>query len=88
MTASDTESTPKTATTTVTITVSPPALKITTGSLPNGTLRTAYSATVAATGGTGHRYVVGQRAPRRADDELGGDDQRHAERVGHASASP
>jgi hypothetical protein len=53
VTASDTESTPKTATTTLTITVSAPALSITTGSLPNGTVRIAYGATVAATGGTG-----------------------------------
>jgi hypothetical protein len=53
VTASDTESTPKTATTTVTITVGAPALKITTASLPNGTVLAAYSATVAATGGTG-----------------------------------
>jgi serine/threonine-protein kinase len=53
VTVSDTESTRKTATTTVTITVSAPALKITTASLPSGTVRSAYSATVAATGGTG-----------------------------------
>jgi len=53
ITASDTESTPMTATVTITITVSAPAVKITTGSLPGGTVRTAYSATVTATGGTG-----------------------------------
>jgi serine/threonine protein kinase len=53
VTVSDTESTPKTATTTITISVSAPALSIVTGSLPAGTLRTAYSATVVTTGGTG-----------------------------------
>jgi len=53
LTASDTEATPKTATTTIAITVSAPAVSITTGSLPGGTVGTAYSAAVAATGGTG-----------------------------------
>ncbi len=53
VTASDTESTKKSATTTVKITVSPRPVKITTGSLPPGKLRTAYSAALAATGGTG-----------------------------------
>ena len=55
LTAHDTESTPKTATTSLTITVSAAAaaVKITTGSLPGGTLRKAYSATLTATGGTG-----------------------------------
>jgi serine/threonine protein kinase len=53
LTVSDTESTPKTATTSITITVSAPAVSITTGSLPGGTVGRAYSAAVAATGGTG-----------------------------------
>jgi hypothetical protein len=53
LTANDTEPTPQTATTTLTITVSAPPLSITTGSLPGGTVRSAYAATVAATGGTG-----------------------------------
>jgi hypothetical protein len=53
VTARDTESTPKTATTSLTITVSAPALSITTGSLPPGTVGAAYSADVTATGGTG-----------------------------------
>jgi hypothetical protein len=53
LTVSDTESTPKTATTSITITVSAPAVLITTGSLPGGTVGRAYSAAVAATGGTG-----------------------------------
>jgi serine/threonine protein kinase len=52
VTASDTESTKKSATTTVKITVSPPPVRITTGSLPAGKQRAAYSATLAATGGT------------------------------------
>jgi serine/threonine-protein kinase len=50
--ASDTESTPKTATATLTITVSA-AMSVTTTSLVAGTDGTAYSATVAATGGSG-----------------------------------
>jgi eukaryotic-like serine/threonine-protein kinase len=53
VTASDTEATPKTAKTSLTITVSAPAVSITTGSLPAGTVGAAYSATVTATGGTG-----------------------------------
>ena len=53
LTVSDTESTPKTATTAITITVSTPAPSITTGSLPSGTVRSAYSATVVASGSTG-----------------------------------
>ncbi|HEX4291269.1 MAG TPA: protein kinase [Trebonia sp.] len=53
VTASDTEATPKTATTSLTITVRAPAISITTGSLPAGTVGAAYSATVSATGGTG-----------------------------------
>jgi eukaryotic-like serine/threonine-protein kinase len=53
LTVSDTESTAQTATTTITITVSAPTISITTGSLPSGTVRSAYSATVASTGGTG-----------------------------------
>jgi eukaryotic-like serine/threonine-protein kinase len=53
VTASDTESAKKSATTTVKITVSPPPVKITTGSLPAGKQRAAYSATLTATGGTG-----------------------------------
>ena len=52
LSASDTESTPKTATATLTITVGA-AVSITTTSLTAGTEGTAYSATVAATGGTG-----------------------------------
>jgi hypothetical protein len=50
---SDTESTPQSKSTTVTITVSAPPVTITTASLPNGALRSAYNATLAATGGTG-----------------------------------
>ena len=50
---SDTETTKKTATATVTITVSAPTLTITTGSLPAGQVGQSYSATLAATGGTG-----------------------------------
>jgi serine/threonine protein kinase len=53
VTASDTEATPQSKSTTVTITVSPPPVRITTGSLPGGTLRTAYSDTLTATGGSG-----------------------------------
>jgi serine/threonine protein kinase len=53
LTASDTESTPQTATTALSVTVSAPPLSITTGSLPSGKVRSAYAATVAATGGTG-----------------------------------
>jgi eukaryotic-like serine/threonine-protein kinase len=52
VTVKDTESTPKTATTTLAITVGA-ALSITTGSLPPGTVGTAYAVTVAASGGTG-----------------------------------
>jgi serine/threonine-protein kinase len=52
VTVKDTESTPKTATTTLAITVGA-ALSVTTGSLPVGTVRTAYAVTLAATGGTG-----------------------------------
>ena len=53
VTVSDTESTPKSKSTTVTITVSAPPVKITSGSPPNGALRSAYSFTFAASGGTG-----------------------------------
>jgi serine/threonine-protein kinase len=53
VTVSDTEATAQTATTSVTITVTAPALRITTASLPSGAERSAYSATVVATGGTG-----------------------------------
>ena len=53
VTARDTESAAMTATATLTITVSAPPLSITTGSLPTGTVRTAYSATLVASGGTG-----------------------------------
>ncbi|HEX7165332.1 MAG TPA: protein kinase [Trebonia sp.] len=52
VTVSDTESTPQPKSTTVTIIVSAP-VTITTASLPDGTLRTAYSTTLSATGGTG-----------------------------------
>src|SRR6202158_4244491 len=40
------------ATTTLSLTIAGPALQITTSSLPNGQVGTAYSATLAATGGT------------------------------------
>ena len=53
VTVSDTESTPKTASTTVSITVSAPPVQITSGAPPNGMLRSAYSYTFTATGGTG-----------------------------------
>src|ERR1035437_7526259 len=42
-----------TATETLGITINPPALAITTSSLPSGTVGAAYSQTLAATGGTG-----------------------------------
>jgi hypothetical protein len=53
VTASDTEAAPKTASATVTITVSPGGPTIVTTALPSGTSGDEYSATVAATGGTG-----------------------------------
>jgi serine/threonine protein kinase len=53
VTVSDTEATPQSKSVTVAITVSAPPVTIATGSLPNGALRTPYSATLAATGGTG-----------------------------------
>jgi eukaryotic-like serine/threonine-protein kinase len=53
VTVSDTESTPQSKSTTVTITVSAPPVTITTASLPNGTQRVVYSASLSATGGTG-----------------------------------
>ncbi len=51
VTATDSESPTKTATANLSITVSAPPLSVTTSSLAGGTLGTAYSATVAATGG-------------------------------------
>ncbi|HEY7277491.1 MAG TPA: protein kinase [Trebonia sp.] len=53
VTVTDTESTPQSKSTTVTITVAAPPVSITTASLPNGALRSPYSATLTATGGTG-----------------------------------
>jgi serine/threonine-protein kinase len=54
VTVRDTESTPQSKSTTVTITVSAPPVTITTGSLPTGQQRVAYSpTTLTATGGTG-----------------------------------
>ncbi len=53
VTAHDTESAAMTATTALTLTASAPALSITTGSLPSGTVRTAYSATLSVIGATG-----------------------------------
>jgi eukaryotic-like serine/threonine-protein kinase len=53
LSASDTESPAKTATASLKITVSAPAVSITTTALADGTDGTAYSATLAATGGTG-----------------------------------
>jgi eukaryotic-like serine/threonine-protein kinase len=53
LSASDTESPAKTATASLTITVSAPAVKVTTAALPAGTAGVAYSATLAASGGTG-----------------------------------
>jgi len=47
----DSESTPQTASAMLSITISPAALAITTSSLPNGTVGTAYSQTLQATGG-------------------------------------
>ena len=82
VTARDTESTPKTATTSLTITVSAPALSITTGSLPTGTVGTAYSATLTATGGSGTATWSGSGLPAGLHDQLADrDDQRHADRV-------
>ncbi len=51
VTATDSESPTKTASANLSITVSAPPLSVTTSSLAGGTLGTAYSATVAATGG-------------------------------------
>jgi hypothetical protein len=45
--------TPQTATATLTLTIAPAPLTITTASLPNGQALSAYSQTLAATGGTG-----------------------------------
>ena len=53
LSASDTESPAKTVTASLTITVSAPSVTITTTALANGKVGTAYSATLAATGGTG-----------------------------------
>ena len=47
----DSESTPETATASLTITISPTGLTITTSSLPAGTIGTAYSQTLQASGG-------------------------------------
>jgi hypothetical protein len=51
VTVTDSESPAKTASANLSITISAPPLSITTSSLPGGTLGTAYSATLAATGG-------------------------------------
>ena len=48
----DSESPAQTTPVTLTLTIAPPTLVVTTTSLPNGTVGTAYSATLAATGGT------------------------------------
>jgi hypothetical protein len=48
----DTESTPQTATSLMSIAVAPPGLKVTTASLSGATVNVAYAATLAATGGT------------------------------------
>jgi serine/threonine-protein kinase len=53
VTVSDTEATPQSKSTTVAITVSAPPVKITSSAPPNGELRSAYSFTFTATGGTG-----------------------------------
>lgn len=51
VTVTDKESPAKTATANLSITISAPALSVTTTSLPGGTLGTAYSQTLAASGG-------------------------------------
>jgi hypothetical protein len=48
----DSAASPQTASKQLGISVGTPALQITTGTLPNGTVQAAYSATLAATGGT------------------------------------
>ena len=50
---SDSSSPVLSATTSLNLTITPASLTITTTSLPNGTVNTAYSQTLAATGGTG-----------------------------------
>jgi len=53
LSVSDTESPAKTTTASITITVSAPALSLAGGTLGTGTVGTAYTATVTATGGAG-----------------------------------
>jgi len=50
--ATDSASAPQTATSLMSIVVAPPALRVTTASLPGATVNVAYSATLVASGGT------------------------------------